>query len=205
MSYEAEVVEEVIGRTRSFVHLVGHSHGALVALAVALRGRAPLASLTVIEAPAMELLRDQGEERDYEVFRRMTESYFAAFEAGDREAIGEMIDFYGGPGTFASWPQRVRNYAVETTAVNILDWSTAFGFALTGASLAQLDLPVLIIRGGSSPAAVQRANALVAQHIRRAELVTIEDASHFLIASHANEVSALITEHVARHGNEHLI
>jgi hypothetical protein len=32
----------------------------------------------------------------------MTESYFAAFETRDKEAIAAMIDFYGGPGTFAS-------------------------------------------------------------------------------------------------------
>jgi hypothetical protein len=93
-------------------------------VAVALRGRAPLTSLTVIEAPAMELLRGQGEHGHYEAFRRMTESYFAAFAAGDAEAIGAMMDFYGGTGTFASWPRRVRD-AVETTAVNILDWATA--------------------------------------------------------------------------------
>jgi hypothetical protein len=41
------------------------------------------------------------------------------------EAIAGMIDFYGGAGTFASWPPRVRGYAIETTPVNILDWASA--------------------------------------------------------------------------------
>ena len=52
----------------------------------------------------------------------MTEAYFAAHDNGNAEAIAAMIDFYGGTGTFASWPPRVRAYAVQTTAVNILDW-----------------------------------------------------------------------------------
>ena len=55
----------------------------------------------------------------------MTEAYFAAYDSGDAEAIAAMIDFYGGAGTFASWPPRVRAYAVQTTAVNILDWGNA--------------------------------------------------------------------------------
>ena len=52
-----------------------------------------------------------------------------------------MIDFYGGPGTYASWPERVRAYAVETTPVNILDWASAYGFPLPVASLAAVAIP----------------------------------------------------------------
>jgi len=56
-----------------------------------------------------------------------------------------VIDFYGGAGTFAAWPQRVRDYAVETTAVNILDWASAYGFRLTPALLATVDIPSLVL------------------------------------------------------------
>jgi hypothetical protein len=47
----------------------------------------------------------------------MTETFFAAFDGGNLEAIAAMIDFYGGAGTYASWPPRVSAYAVETTPV----------------------------------------------------------------------------------------
>jgi len=111
--------------TASPVHLVGHSFGGLVAIALSLKNLAlarklPLASLTVLEAPALALLREAEQDRHhYRSFQDMTDSYFAAFAGGDAEAIRLMIDFYGGPGTFASWPRRVRAYALETTAVNI--------------------------------------------------------------------------------------
>jgi hypothetical protein len=36
----------------------------------------------------------------------MTDRYFADFANGNAEAIAAMIDFYGGTGTFASWPSR---------------------------------------------------------------------------------------------------
>jgi len=196
ITHEAEAVEAVIRRTGGRVHLVGHSFGGLVSLAVTLRNQVPLASLTIAEAPAVELLRDRDEDQHYRAFRRMSEAYVAAFEGGEKEAIASMIDFYGGAGTYASWPPRVRAYAVETTPVNILDWASAYGFPLSAAALVAIQIPVLVFRGGASHPAVQRANALISECVRGAVLVTIEGAAHFMIATHANEMARRIAAHV---------
>lgn len=195
---EADALELIIRRAGRPVHLVGHSFGGLVALAVALRNRVALASLTILEAPAVELLREDRDDWHYRAFRQMTELYFAAFDGGNVEAIAAMIDFYGGAGTFASWPPRVRAYAVETTPVNILDWACAYGFPLTPASLAQVQVPTLVIRGGASHPAMQHASVLVSECMSEATLATIDGAAHFMIATHANEVARLITQHVHR-------
>jgi pimeloyl-ACP methyl ester carboxylesterase len=158
----------------------------------------PLASLAILEAPAAELLQGCGEVEHYRAFGQMTEAYFASFAGGNVEAIAGMIDFYGGAGTFASWPPRVRGYAVETTPVNILDWASAYGFSLSPASLGAIDIPVLVCRGGTSHPAVQRANELLGSCINDAELATIDGAAHFMIATHANELAGLISAHVHR-------
>ena len=179
------------------MHLVGHSFGGLVALAVALRNRVPLASLVILEAPAPEVLRDYGEHPHYRAFRQMTEAYFAAFAGGNAEAIAAMIDFYGGAGTYASWPPRVRAYAVETTPVNILDWANAYGFALPAKSLAAVQIPALVIRGEASNPAVQRSNALL-RSMSSAALATIDTAAHFMIATYPDDVGRLIAPHVHR-------
>jgi pimeloyl-ACP methyl ester carboxylesterase len=192
----AETLESVIAKAGGRVHLVGHSFGGLVALAVALRQRAALASLVMLEAPAMEVLRDG--DTHYSVFRRMTEAYFADFEGGNREAIAAMIDFYGGAGTWASWPPRVRDYAIETTPVNIRDWASAYEFPLPPAALSAIEIPLLVVRGGGSSAAMQRANAVVHERTRGSALATIDGAAHFMIATHADEVAALIARHVDR-------
>lgn len=207
IGHEAALAEAVIGRALDRVpggrvpgdrvHLVGHSFGGLVAVAVALRRRVPLASLTIAEAPAVELLRDQGESRLYETFRRMTDAYFAAYQAGNRSAIAAMIDFYGGSGTFASWPERVRAYAMETTPVNILDWASAFGFPLSAATLAAVDVPTLVLCGGDSHPAARRANALLARCLN-GPFRPIDAAAHFMISTHPVEVARLVGEHVDR-------
>ncbi len=199
IAYEAEAVEAVVRHAAGGpAHLVGHSFGGLVALAVALRRRVPLASLVILEAPAPELLRTCGELHHYRAFRDMTDGYFAAFHRGDRDAIAAMIDFYGGSGTFASWPARVRGYAVETTAVNILDWAGAFAYPLSPAHLAGVSIPVLVVRGGASHPAVQRANELLSLHMPAAALVTLAGAAHFMISTHAHGVAAAIAAHVVQ-------
>lgn len=196
IAHEADMLEAVIRRAGGPVHLVGHSFGGMVALAVALRNQASVASLAIVEAPAAEILRECGELEHYRAFQRMTDSYFADFEGGNREAIAAMIDFYGGAGTFASWPPRARAYAVETTPVNILDWACGFGFPLPAASLAAIEIPVLVIWGGLSHPSVQRANALLGECINGAAFAAIEGAAHFMIATHASEVARLIAQHV---------
>jgi pimeloyl-ACP methyl ester carboxylesterase len=196
ISHEAEILELVIRRAACPVHLVGHSFGGLSALAVALRKKVPLRSLAILEAPAPEILRQMGEYSQYRSFREMTDIYFSMFQAGDRNAIQQMIDFYGGAGTFASWPQRVRDYAIETTATNILDWASGYGFRLTRPSLAKIDIPVLVLWGDNSHPAVQRTNKLLAQ-CTKASAVTIGGAAHFMISTHAEEVARTLEQHAS--------
>jgi pimeloyl-ACP methyl ester carboxylesterase len=198
IAHEAEMLETVIRHAADPVHLVGHSFGGLTALAVALRNQVPLRSLTILEAPAAEILRHMGEQRHYFAFRQMTEAYFAAFHAGESAAIERMIDFYGGAGTFAGWPQRVRDYAVATTAVNILDWASAYGFALAPAALADVKTPTLVSWGESSHPAIACANQLLGQSLPNASTATIKGAAHFMIATHAEVTAGMIAAHVER-------
>jgi pimeloyl-ACP methyl ester carboxylesterase len=202
ISYEVEVLERVVRTAAAPVHLVGHSFGGLVAIALVLKNLArasplPLASLTVLEAPALTLLREAGEDRHhYKSFQDMTQNYFAAFAGGDAEAIRVMIDFYGGAGTFAAWPRRVRTYAMETTAVNIRDWASASDFALTSAMVQSIGIPSLVGWGACSHPAARRANALLGASLRASSCVEIAGAAHFMISTHAGEVGRCVASHV---------
>ena len=196
--YLAEVVESVVRETGEPVHLVGHSFGGLVSLAVALRKRVRLASIAMLEPPAIELLLERGEDEHYRAFGRMNEAYVAAFSSGEREAIAAMIDFYCGAGTFTSWPSRVRDYAVATTPVNITDWASAYGFALSADVLSSVDIPALVACGEKSHPAMRRLCALVSECMGSASHATIDGAAHFMIATHAGEVARLVAEHARR-------
>jgi hypothetical protein len=109
-----------------------------VSLAVALRGRVDLERLTILEAPAPNILRAFGRRDQYDDFRGMMKAYFDDFDGGNSDAISRMVDFYGGLGTFASWPEAVRDYVGKTTPTNILDWQSAYALDYDPHSLARL-------------------------------------------------------------------
>jgi pimeloyl-ACP methyl ester carboxylesterase len=197
MAHEADMLEAVVRRAAAPVHLVGHSFGGTTALAVAMRGRVPVLSLTVIEPPMPELLRHMGEHGHYAAFREMTAAYFDAFRGGNNSAISSMIDFYGGAGTFAGWPQKVRDYAIATTTVNLLDWICAYSFHLTRPCLAKVEVPTLVLRGGAGHPAMQRATELLSQCLANGSLTTVEGAAHFMISTHAETVATKIAGHIA--------
>jgi pimeloyl-ACP methyl ester carboxylesterase len=198
ISLEAEMIATVIRRAGAPVHLVGHSFGGLSAIAVAVRHPQLLRSLTILEAPAAELLRHAGENAHYDAFRNMTGGYFAAVQAGKRDAIAQMIDFYGGAGTFESWPQRVRDYAIDTTSVNLRDWASAYGFALTPDLLSKITVPTFVALGENSHPSAKRANHLVGQFIPGATIATVPGAAHFMIATHADQLASLVARHFDR-------
>jgi len=193
----AAAIETAIRYAGGPVHLVGHSFGGEVGLAIALRGRVELTSLTILEAPAPGMLSVFKRRDRYDAFRAMTSAYIADYRAGNAEAIAAMIDFYGGAGTFAAWPAAVRDYAVKTTPTNILDWSSAYASEPGAAALAGLNLPVLVAVGANSHPAVVEANSLIATAIPGATFVTIAGATHFMIATHANAVATLIDRHLS--------
>ena len=197
LDHEADIVEAVVRKAGGPVHLVGHSFGAVASLALALRDCADIASLTLIEAPAAELLRTLGEQEHYQAFRRMTDAYVADFAGGNRAAIASMIDFYGGAGTYASWPAKVRSYAEQTTPVNILDWASGYGFPLNPAALAAIDLPTLVLCGGQSHPAMQCVNAALAWSLQ-GTFETVDSAAHFMISTHASEVAGRIADNIRR-------
>jgi pimeloyl-ACP methyl ester carboxylesterase len=196
MTPVAETLEEVIGRAEAPVHLVGHSFGGLAALAVALRGLVPLLSLTIFEAPAPGALFGITEKAHLAEFRAMTDAYAAAYRAGQPDAIAQMIDFYGGPGSWASLPEPVRAYAVATTPINLRDWENAYRFTLDDQLSALSELPVSVAVGSRSHPAVVRANALIAQRIPGASFEAIAGAAHFMTATHPAEVAALIMRQI---------
>jgi pimeloyl-ACP methyl ester carboxylesterase len=199
MENEIEVLEEVIERAGRGgpVHVVAHSFGAQAALATAIRGRAPLASLCLIEPPCPGTLRAAGDATHYAAFRAMTDRYIAAWRAGDRRAARRVIDFYGGIGTFDGFPARVREFVMETTATNVLDWTLAYDDAPSAQALAAVTAPTLVLRGALGHPAVRRSNERIARALGNARLLDVADAGHFMIATHATDVAALVEAHVA--------
>lgn len=196
MVQQVDLIDRIIERIDASPHVVGHSYGGLAAIAHALSGRHRPASLVLVEANPLGLLRASEDAVHYEMFTSMTNRYFADFARGDPEAARHVIDFYGGPGTFDSMPPKVSSYIVATTAVNLRDWSSGTPFEPNQEILRSIDFPTMVVRGGNSHPAMRRIAELLHTSIPRSQLVAIEGGSHFLPSSHPAEIAALIRQHV---------
>jgi pimeloyl-ACP methyl ester carboxylesterase len=91
----------------------------------------------------------------------------------------------------------VRDYAVRTTATNLLDWVTAYQLSWERDALRALGVPVLVLYGQQSPPAMQRGGAVLAEYLG-VPLESVAGASHFMIVTHAAEVAHRIAGHVWR-------
>jgi pimeloyl-ACP methyl ester carboxylesterase len=194
---QAEAVEAVVARTGVAVHLIGHSWGGSVALSVALRRIAGLASLVLIEANPCDVLRQSGETEMYDRVRRMCDDYVKAYRAGEQDAARRVIDFWEGAGSFDRMPLRVREYIIQTTPTNILDWSAHWAFRAKLSEYASVLLPALVLHGGQTHPAMRRAAEILAAQMPKARLASVAGARHFLISTHPREVAGAIAEHVS--------
>lgn len=196
MSQQVDLIDRIIDRIGTSPHVVGHSYGGLSAIVHALTGRRRPESLLLVEANPLGLLRAAGDLEHYAMFESMTRPYFADFVRGDAEAARYVIDFYGGLGTFASMPPKVRSYVVATTAVNIRDWSSGTPFEPGKETLRSIAIPTTVVRGGNGHPAMRRIAEHLHDAIPAARLVTIEGGSHFLPSSHPAEIAAVVRQHI---------
>ncbi|WP_209428020.1 alpha/beta hydrolase [Pararhodobacter sp. SW119] len=197
MPHELAVVRAAAARMGGGpVHLVGHSFGGTVALAAVLDHTFEVASLALFEANPFNLIADNGPL--YGAACDLAREFAAALEAGDPDAAGRIIDYWGGTGTFAAMPPKVQDFCRRAARANALDWETCLGFRLDLSEFAALDFPVMLVRGeGAIPAMIAITDALGAC-LPAARQEVVEEAGRFLVSTHPKICAALLAEHLAR-------
>lgn len=196
MRQQTEVIDRILERIGEPAHVVGHSFGGLAALAHAIEGSIHPASLVLVEANPPGLLKTLGEADLYAMFGAMTRDYFAEFAAGRPDAARHVIDFYGGGGTFAALPAKVRDYVMATTPANIRDWSSGTPFEPPLSAYQQIAVPTLVVRGGDGHPAMMRIAEILAEAIPQSRLETVARGGHFLPATNPAELARLLEVHL---------
>lgn len=196
---EMDVLEAVLDRAAAPVHMVAHSFGAWVAIALAMRRAPRLLSLTLLEPTAFNLLEPGGEFALSEEVHAMTDLYMTEWNKGQPQAVRHVIDFYGGAGTFDSYPPAVQEKLMSQTATNVLDWKTGYASSIKLDELAAVTVPTLVIYGSASNRAMQRSNQLLVDYLPKAQLMALEGANHFMIGTHASTLTQAIEQHTSAH------
>ncbi|MDA1308925.1 MAG: alpha/beta hydrolase [Proteobacteria bacterium] len=187
----------ITAETEEPVQLVGHSYGALLALAAALSDRIAIRGCTLFEPLMLDLLKHTGDAAPLGELTDFLDGYRAAHEQGDPWAVRPMIDLWGGAGFFDSLPEKIQSTMAGMTAFNLLQWSSNLAYAPSLDRFRGLSIPITLVHGEVTYPLCKRVNERLHGLLANSRLVEIEGASHFLIQSHAEACAAIIEEDLA--------
>jgi pimeloyl-ACP methyl ester carboxylesterase len=180
------------------VCLVGFSWGGATALRVAAVAPELVHSLTVIEPEAYALLRTQ-DPAAYTLICGLRDRWRARVRAGQRyEAFEEFVDFYNGPGSFASWPSPRRDAFLAVQQARGDLWDVLFDDPLTLDALATITTPVQIVEGSQTSAVDHAICSVVRRHVPRARHTLIEGAGHMMPLTHSEALTRALIAGIVR-------
>lgn len=181
----ADQVYAVAAHVGTPVALVGFSWGGATALRVAVARPELVESLALVEPETYGLLRTQ-DACAYAVIRDLRDRWRAHVRAGRwYEAFEEFVDFYNGPGAFASWPVARRDAFLAVQQARGDLWDVLFdGELLTLDALAGVTVPVGVIEGAETSAVDHAICELIRGRVPHAEHTVIEGAGHMMPLTH---------------------
>jgi pimeloyl-ACP methyl ester carboxylesterase len=199
LSDEAAPIVKIIDATKGPVHLVGHSYGGCVALRLACRRPARIASLSLYEPAVLNVLMTAG--RDGEI--ALAGWWTVARDIGRhvlsgafRAAAKRLVECRNGNGWSA-----LRREMRDDLAGDIPEACFAFAAQVRDRPplpvYARFGFPVLLLQGEYSPEPMQRITQQLGRAMTRAGRRTVYGAGHMGPFTHSAVVSGLITEHIA--------
>jgi pimeloyl-ACP methyl ester carboxylesterase len=194
---ELDVLETVLQKVDAPTHLVAHSFGAWAALLLAIRRPSNLLSLTLFEPTAFQILALCQETALNQHILDLVDRYTTDWNSANKMAVRHIIDFYGGDGTFAGYPEPVKEKLISQTATNILDWRSGFASPVGLEDIAAVHVSTLVVCGGRSHMVMRRCNQLLVENLPRSKLTMLDDANHFMIVTHAEDLRSIIERHVS--------
>lgn len=193
---EVEFLEPVLARAGTPFALVGHSYGAAVALMAALASPSRVSALALYEPTLFAIVDAQTPPPNgVDGIRNAVRAAAAALDAGDREAAAaHFIDYWMGAGSWRATPPQ-RKPAIADSVVNVRRWGHAlFSEPTPARAFAALDMPILVMLGGSSPQsalAVARVLTPVLPHVR---VVRFPGLGHMAPITHAETINSEIAK-----------
>ncbi len=196
---EVDFIEPVLARAAAPLVLVGHSHGAAVALMAALRQPGRVRALVLYE-PTLFALVDahQPAPNGADGIRQAVADAGAALDAGNHDAAAErFIDFWMDAGSWRGMPAQ-RQAGIAASIVNVRRWGHAlFNEPTSRAALGALTMPVLLMVGGRSPEAAQAVARQLGPALPRVQRCDLPALGHMGPVTHPEVVNPVIRDFLA--------
>ena len=172
------------------VHVVGHSYGALVALRLADSMRGRIASLSLFEPVAFNVL--DLHEPVLEEILRLAEAISRRVSLDQRhDAARIFVDFWSGEGRYAAMPRPSQASLARRVDKLAIDFRAALSWPRNALDLRAISVPTLLLAGRRSPTATQLIHKVVARGLPDVRTGFL-DCGHMGPLTHAHLVNPWI-------------
>ena len=197
---EAGFLKPVFAAAGDPFRMVGHSYGAAVALTAALARPGRLRALALYEPTLFLLLEEEtpGHEAAQGI-RDVVSNAAAAIDRHERaEAAHHFIDYGMNAGAWGSMPVN-RQGPIADSMVHVMAWALAlFGDRTPLEAFRLLDIPVLCMVGGQSPASSRRVTHPLTKVLPQVTQLDFPQLSHMGPVTHPEVVNEAIAAFFAR-------
>src|SRR5215467_4728778 len=189
---ELRLIEPLIEHLPGGAHVVAHSYGGGVALALARAGRVAIRSLTLIEPVAFQVLH--GDPQAWAEFERFSNGFGDRMTKGEVEdAMRHFVDYWSSAGTWDAMDDGSRAH-LRRAAQKITYEFRAVSAEPVVDALRAIAFPVRLIAGDKSPLPIRRIAALIAERLPNASLDVVAGANHLLPSTHHGVLSEWLME-----------
>lgn len=194
MDTELNIIEAVVRQlTDRPIHLVGHSYGGVVALALALEARLPIRRLSLYEPVAVWLFETL---EDHPMAAQMADfvGRYRHDAARDLpEVCAQVIDFWGGQGSFAPLPDKLKQTMAALTPDNLRHWDLCTSTGYSVSDLRRLSCPTDLVCGSRSNAVAHAIVDHLHAQLPDSGVYRVDGASHFLVTTHPDACRQILT------------
>lgn len=200
---ELGIVEALLDVVRRPVHLVGHSYGGTVALGAASRFPQQVASLTLIEPVAFQLLGGADELDGWREIAALAQRHVALVSQGlDAAAAEAFVTYWTGSKAWQRIPDAARDTAVRSAVKVAAEWRLMFAAEGDLNTIAGIKPPTLLVCGGRTRRPARRVVEILRQALSHARYHEIADAGHMSPLTHPAHIAEAIRRHVGAVNHE---
>jgi pimeloyl-ACP methyl ester carboxylesterase len=174
-------------RWSNILHVVAHSYGGVVALALARAGRVGVRSLTLIEPVAFHIAR--ADPQAWTEVERFSGGFGERMAKRDiDDAMRHFVDYWSSAGTWEAMDESTRTHMRRAAPKIMQEFNAASADPLLD-TFRDAGFPVRLIAGDMSPLPVRRIAALIAERLPDASLEVFAGANHLLPSTHHRMLS----------------
>lgn len=195
-----EILQRLSQLSREPAHFVGHSYGAAVVLGAGRQLGTMVRSAVLIEPVAFQLLNRPGFEDEWSTIQRLTQTVARYMAVGrPQRAAAAYMGFWIGKLRWWFTPRAIKRSIHDTMEKSAVEFGLIEKAAVDPAAFRSFSPPTRLVYGENTTAPAKAVIRIMSDMLPECDVASIKGAGHMSPFTHADDVNALILQHIAAH------